>query len=174
MELIFAAHSTTASAATSLVLQLLLHPEVVERLRLELEDQNLISSSAAQACVEEERTADVSLEQLTQLGYLDRVIREVLRFLPPVSGGYRTVLQTFELDVSGSRKTCRPVVEPEAHSPCFYHQFSSQLFLILAHLAPNVGSRCGSGKDPVLVVKSELLSSAQSSDDAEVPPPSSC
>lgn len=95
MELIFAAHSTTASAATSLVLQLLLHPEVVQRLRLELEAQNLTSSSRL-------RVPDVSLEQLSQLAYLDRVIREVLRLLPPVSGGYRTVLQTFELEVRGS------------------------------------------------------------------------
>lgn len=116
MELIFAAHSTTASAATSLVLQLLLHPEVVERLRLELEAQNLSSSPAALASparVEGQRSGaacppsrspvpDVSLEQLGQLSYLDHVIREVLRLLPPVSGGYRTAQQTFELDVSGS------------------------------------------------------------------------
>lgn len=133
MELIFAAHSTTASAATSLVLQLLLHPEVVERLRLELEAQNLSASSAApasQARVEEEERSGVagppsrshilavSLEQLNQLSYLDRVIREVLRLLPPVSGGYRTALQTFELDVSLAS------VEPaQAHSLLLGHQF---------------------------------------------------
>ncbi|XP_065602804.1 cytochrome P450 26C1 [Cyrtonyx montezumae] len=41
---------------------------------------------------------DISLEQLSRLRYLDCVVKEVLRVLPPVSGGYRTALQTFELD----------------------------------------------------------------------------
>ncbi|XP_043912622.1 cytochrome P450 26C1 [Protopterus annectens] len=40
----------------------------------------------------------VTLDTLKQLPYLDCIIKEVLRILPPVSGGYRTVLQTFELD----------------------------------------------------------------------------
>ncbi|XP_069095918.1 cytochrome P450 26C1 isoform X2 [Pleurodeles waltl] len=38
------------------------------------------------------------LEQINSLRYLDCVVKEVLRLLPPVSGGYRTALQTFELD----------------------------------------------------------------------------
>lgn len=55
----------------------------------------------------------LSLDKLSQLRYVDCVVKEVLRFLPPVSGGYRTALQTFELDVSSSRKMafiCRPLV----------------------------------------------------------------
>lgn len=111
VELIFAAHSTTASAATSLVLQLLHHPEVVHKVRVELKAQNLCYTSLrlpSEACgSESSREAfpqspvpDVSLDQLNQLSYVDCVIREVLRYLPPVSGGYRTALQTFELDVS--------------------------------------------------------------------------
>ncbi|XP_032087589.1 cytochrome P450 26C1 [Thamnophis elegans] len=40
----------------------------------------------------------VTLEKLNRLRYLDCVIKEVLRLLPPVSGGYRTALRTFELD----------------------------------------------------------------------------
>ncbi|EPQ08704.1 Cytochrome P450 26B1 [Myotis brandtii] len=50
LELIFAAYATTASASTSLIMQLLKHPA------------------------------------------------EVMRLFTPISGGYRTVLQTFELD----------------------------------------------------------------------------
>ncbi|XP_015262110.1 PREDICTED: cytochrome P450 26C1-like [Gekko japonicus] len=40
----------------------------------------------------------LTLEKMSRLRYLDGVIKEVLRLLPPVSGGYRTALQTFELD----------------------------------------------------------------------------
>lgn len=134
MELIFAAHSTTASASTSLVLQLLRHPAVVERARAELEAEGLGAESCGSrrpssgvATETEENTAEtsclvdggcpahseedgsppskshvpyLSLDKLSQLRYLDCVVKEVLRFLPPVSGGYRTALQTFELDVS--------------------------------------------------------------------------
>ncbi|XP_032396717.1 cytochrome P450 26C1 [Etheostoma spectabile] len=129
VELIFAAHSTTASASTSLILQLLRHPEVVERARVELEAEGLGCESPsspsplpAVAMEKEEDTETtcllnggcqnhsdgfpysqshvpyLSLDKLSQLRYVDCVVKEVLRFLPPVSGGYRTALQTFELD----------------------------------------------------------------------------
>lgn len=42
----------------------------------------------------------LTMEKMGHLRYLDCVVKEVLRLLPPVSGGYRTALQTFELDVS--------------------------------------------------------------------------
>uniref|UniRef100_I3MQ18 Cytochrome P450 family 26 subfamily C member 1 n=1 Tax=Ictidomys tridecemlineatus TaxID=43179 RepID=I3MQ18_ICTTR len=41
---------------------------------------------------------DLSLAMLGRLRYVDCVVKEVLRLLPPVSGGYRTALRTFELD----------------------------------------------------------------------------
>ena len=137
VELIFAAHSTTASASTSLVLQLLRHPAVVEKARAELEAEGLgyepsRGPSGVTVQKEEEDAADtentyllnggchnhhshrdqsafppsqshvpyLSLDKLSRLRYIDCVVKEVLRFLPPVSGGYRTALQTFELDVS--------------------------------------------------------------------------
>lgn len=134
VELIFAAHSTTASASTSLVLQLLRHPAVVEKARAELEAEGLFydsfSSPSDGAAGKEEDASDaetsrllnaghpnrrshgegfpgsqfhvpyLSLDKLSRLRYVDCVVKEVLRFLPPVSGGYRTALQTFELDVS--------------------------------------------------------------------------
>ncbi|XP_041865527.1 cytochrome P450 26C1 isoform X2 [Melanotaenia boesemani] len=129
VELIFAAHSTTASASTSLVLQLLRHPAVVERARAELEAEGLgyesnqgrspsciaMETEVEAAELETTRLLDslsandsfpcprshipyLSLEKLSQLRYIDCVVKEVFRFLPPVSGGYRTALQTFELD----------------------------------------------------------------------------
>ncbi|XP_035519586.1 cytochrome P450 26B1 [Morone saxatilis] len=134
VELIFAAHSTTASASTSLVLQLLRHPAVVESARMELEaeglghESNSSHSPSGVTTEKEEEDANtettyllnggcqnhqnhsggfpqsqshipyLSLDKLSQLRYIDCVVKEVLRFLPPVSGGYRTALQTFELD----------------------------------------------------------------------------
>ncbi|XP_010118462.1 PREDICTED: cytochrome P450 26C1, partial [Chlamydotis macqueenii] len=162
IELIFAAFFTTASASTSLILLLLKHPAVIEKIRQELMDHELYQQCercppgpcldtltthsrdsekpfllpmAEDACqppgpAEEgspqspappESTltqsspyagsqlqappgqscrcpSDISLEKLSRLRYLDCVIKEVLRVLPPVSGGYRTALQTFELD----------------------------------------------------------------------------
>ncbi|KAL6102136.1 cyp26c1 [Pungitius sinensis] len=134
VELIFAAHSTTASASTSLILQFLRHPAVVERARTELEAEGLVYESHSRHTpngVTREKAEDaadketsrllneggqnhqnprdgfpqsqsrvpyLSLDKLSRLRYLDCVVKEVLRFLPPVSGGYRTALQTFELD----------------------------------------------------------------------------
>ncbi|NXI50285.1 CP26C protein, partial [Chloroceryle aenea] len=94
IELIFAAFFTTASASTSLILLLLKHPSVIEKIR-----QELVSHELYQQC--EHCSAGPcpdTLEKLSCLCYLDCVIKEVLRVLPPVSGGYRTALQTFELD----------------------------------------------------------------------------
>ncbi|XP_017581543.1 PREDICTED: cytochrome P450 26C1 isoform X2 [Corvus brachyrhynchos] len=166
IELIFAAFFTTASASTSLILLLLKHPSVIEKIRQELMSHELYhqceccpagscldtltvqsrdrekplfhsmakdvhkDQSQPPAPLEEDSlqpsalmeptgpqsnpctgpqlpvpkgqschcTSDISLEKLSRLRYLDCVIKEVLRVLPPVSGGYRTALQTFELD----------------------------------------------------------------------------
>ncbi|XP_010868168.1 cytochrome P450 26B1 [Esox lucius] len=142
VELIFAAHSTTASASTSLILQLLRNPAVVEKARIELESEGLGYNTHSTDSWEENGLKGVlafkqvhrpldagttslmngngtvhsaadendeaqysrhhipilSMEKLSQLRYVDCVVKEVLRFLPPVSGGYRTALQTFELD----------------------------------------------------------------------------
>ncbi|KAF4094506.1 hypothetical protein G5714_024601 [Onychostoma macrolepis] len=107
VELIFAAHSTTASASTSLILQLLRHPDVSERQSTPEQSwkaRAMNKTSCFEAGDKEEgyrsrtHVPYLSLEKLSQLSYLDCVVKEVLRFLPPVSGGYRTVLQTFELN----------------------------------------------------------------------------
>ncbi|XP_061830677.1 cytochrome P450 26C1 [Nerophis lumbriciformis] len=96
VELIFAAHSTTASASTSLLLQLLRHPAALRRLKAELVSEGLAGAGGSPDGGPPQ--AHLSLDKLSRLRYLDCVIKEVLRFLPPVSGGYRTALQTFELD----------------------------------------------------------------------------
>ena len=90
-ELLFGGHETTASTATSLVMFLGLHTEVVERLRREL------------LGLQEERGVDLQnldMEALDRLTYTGCVIKETLRINPPVPGGFRVALKTFELNVS--------------------------------------------------------------------------
>ncbi|XP_071250847.1 cytochrome P450 26A1 [Salvelinus alpinus] len=89
-ELLFGGHETTASTATSLVMFLGLNPDVVNKLRQELHQQ-------------EERGVDllgqnVNMEVLEQLKYTGCVIKETLRMNPPVPGGFRVVLKTFQLN----------------------------------------------------------------------------
>ncbi|KAM4054113.1 cytochrome P450 26B1 [Anomaloglossus baeobatrachus] len=91
LELIFAAYATTASASTSLIMQLLKHPVVLEKLREELRGNGILHNG----CVCE---GALRVDTISSLHYLDCVIKELLRLFSPISGGYRTVLQTFELD----------------------------------------------------------------------------
>uniref|UniRef100_UPI00398F569D cytochrome P450 26B1-like n=1 Tax=Pristiophorus japonicus TaxID=55135 RepID=UPI00398F569D len=90
VELMFAAYATTASAATSLILQLLKNPAVLTKLRMDLQTNGFWPESATKEDM-------LRLSEVTHLQYLDGVVKEVLRLLPPVSGGYRVALQTFEL-----------------------------------------------------------------------------
>ncbi|XP_077445608.1 cytochrome P450 26B1 [Stigmatopora argus] len=92
IELIFAAFATTASASTSLIMQLLRHPPVLERLREELRVRGFLQNG--RLCPE----GELRLDTIVSLKYLDCVIKEVLRLFTPVSGAYRTAVQTFELD----------------------------------------------------------------------------
>ncbi|XP_006629157.1 cytochrome P450 26B1 [Lepisosteus oculatus] len=91
IELIFAAFATTASASTSLVMQLLKHPAVLAKLREELRAHGILHNG----CLCE---GALRLDSICGLKYLDCVVKEVLRLYTPVSGGYRTAMQTFELD----------------------------------------------------------------------------
>ncbi|KAJ8789310.1 hypothetical protein J1605_021837 [Eschrichtius robustus] len=107
VELLFAAFFTTASASTSLVLLLLQHPGAIAKIQQELAAQGL---GRACGCVPAASGGgagppancgcepDLSLAALGRLRYVGCVVKEVLRLLPPVSGGYRTALRTFELD----------------------------------------------------------------------------
>uniref|UniRef100_K7GIJ7 Cytochrome P450 family 26 subfamily C member 1 n=1 Tax=Pelodiscus sinensis TaxID=13735 RepID=K7GIJ7_PELSI len=107
IELIFAAFFTTASASTSLILLLLKHPSATEKIRQELVSHDLnrqchcllsVPTGPMTPGAECDCQPEINLEKLSRLRYLDCVVKEVLRVLPPVSGGYRTALQTFELD----------------------------------------------------------------------------
>lgn len=77
--LLFAGHETLTSALASFCLLLAQHPQVRDRVRAEL--QQFPSQSP------------LTLEQLKQMHYLEQVLQEVLRFIPPVGGGFRQVIR---------------------------------------------------------------------------------
>ncbi|AHJ31571.1 cytochrome P450 [Nodularia spumigena CS-584] len=82
--LLFAGHETLTSAIASFCLQLAQHPEVL-----------------AQALAEQQQLAieeSLTLEHLKQMQYLDQVLKEVLRTIPPVGGGFRRVIQSSEFN----------------------------------------------------------------------------
>ncbi|XP_051870188.1 cytochrome P450 26B1-like [Pristis pectinata] len=90
VELMFAAYATTASACTSLILQLLKNPAVFAKLKVDLQTRGFWPETTG-------REDTLHHADITHLQYLDCVVKEVLRVLPPVSGGYRVALRTFEL-----------------------------------------------------------------------------
>ncbi|GFS16682.1 cytochrome P450 26A1-like [Elysia marginata] len=87
LELLFAGHATTASAATSLLLQLHKHRKVLSKIQSELEDLDL----------DQDVEGDLTMASLSRLEYIAAVVKEVLRLSPPVGGAYRTVLKSFTL-----------------------------------------------------------------------------
>ncbi|XP_012672827.1 cytochrome P450 26A1-like [Clupea harengus] len=89
-ELLFGGHETTASTATSLVMFLGLHPEVVQKVREELQQKEEVGLYS--------KGETPSMELLEQLKYTGCVIKETLRINPPVPGGFRVALKTFELN----------------------------------------------------------------------------
>jgi retinoid hydroxylase len=82
--LLFAGHETLTSAIASFCLLLAQHPQVMARAR---DEQKQFS-----------RSQPLTLDELKQMTYLDAVLKEVLRLLPPVGGGFREVIQTCEFN----------------------------------------------------------------------------
>jgi cytochrome P450 len=80
LTLLFAGHETLTSALSSLCLLLAQNPKVLAAARRE---QEHISCTGA-----------LTSEHLKQMIYLDEILKEVLRIIPPVGGGFRSVIQT--------------------------------------------------------------------------------
>ncbi|XP_004680679.1 PREDICTED: cytochrome P450 26A1 isoform X2 [Condylura cristata] len=89
-ELLFGGHDTTASAATSLITYLGLYPHVLQKVREELKSKGLLCKS--------NQDNKLDMEILEQLKYIGCVIKETLRLNPPIPGGFRVALKTFELN----------------------------------------------------------------------------
>jgi len=77
--LLFAGHETLTSGLTSFCLQMAKHPEILQNLR---EEQQQLSASEP-----------ITLETLQKMTYLEQVLQEVLRLIPPVGGVFRKVVK---------------------------------------------------------------------------------
>jgi retinoid hydroxylase len=82
--LLFAGHETLTSAVASFCLLTAQNPAVTAQLRQEQQDFAT--------------TDPLTLDSLKQMTYLEQVLKEVLRLIPPVGGGFREVLQTCEFN----------------------------------------------------------------------------
>lgn len=82
--LLFAGHETLTSAIASYCLLVAQHPAIWERLRAEQQSFDT--------------GAPLTLDLLKQMPYLDQVLKEVLRLIPPVGGGFRKVLRSCEIN----------------------------------------------------------------------------
>ena len=80
--LLFAGHETLTSAIASFCLLTAQHPDVLQKLREEQASLNL--------------TETPTLEHLQAMTYLEQVLKEVMRLIPPVDGGFREAIATFE------------------------------------------------------------------------------
>ncbi|MBV6621970.1 MAG: cytochrome P450 [Rivularia sp. (in: Bacteria)] len=84
LTLLFAGHETLTSALASMCLLLAEHPDVFRKVR---EEQQQLGFSQP-----------LTSENLKHMTYLDQVIKEVLRFSPPVGGGFREVIESCEFN----------------------------------------------------------------------------
>ena len=80
--LLFAGHETLTSAIASFCLLTAQHPDVMQGLREEQDRLNI--------------TGTPTLEDLKAMTYLEQVLKEVMRLVPPVGGGFREAIETFE------------------------------------------------------------------------------
>ncbi|MEZ4860291.1 MAG: cytochrome P450 [Caldilineaceae bacterium] len=84
MTIFFAGHETTAVGLTWAWVELLQHPDILARLQDEI--QRVLDNRA------------ICYADLSQLPYLNQVIKEVLRLHPPVAAFSRVVLEAFDVN----------------------------------------------------------------------------
>jgi retinoid hydroxylase len=79
--LLFAGHETLTSAIASFCLLTAQNPDVIAKLR---QEQVKLSTNSS-----------LTLDNLKEMTYLEQVIKEVMRIIPPVGGGFREVVASF-------------------------------------------------------------------------------
>ncbi|MGK7886300.1 MAG: cytochrome P450 [Crocosphaera sp.] len=82
--LLFAGHETLTSAISSFTLLMAQHTDILEKVKKEQENINI--------------TDNLTSEDLKEMTYLEQVLKEVLRLITPVGGGFRKVIQEFEFE----------------------------------------------------------------------------
>ncbi len=82
--LLFAGHETLTSALVSFCLLMAQHREIFTHIRRE---QNRLGIDKP-----------LNLDNLKEMVYLEQVLKEVLRFIPPVGGGFREVIEDCEFN----------------------------------------------------------------------------
>ncbi|WP_237395553.1 cytochrome P450 [Okeania sp. KiyG1] len=82
--MLFAGYETTSSMLTSLVMSLAQNPTVWKQAQNE---QDVLAVEGP-----------LNLEQLRGMPYLEQVLKEVERLYPPVAGGFRGVIESFEFN----------------------------------------------------------------------------
>ncbi|XP_033102497.1 cytochrome P450 26A1-like [Anneissia japonica] len=85
-ELLFAAHENPASAACSLIRFLGTHPDVLRKLRQELQANNLLDSCN-----------QLNYHTVQRMPYVEQIVKETLRLAPPITGGFRKALKPFNV-----------------------------------------------------------------------------
>ncbi|XP_052251806.1 cytochrome P450 26A1-like isoform X2 [Dreissena polymorpha] len=87
IDLLFAGAETVTSAGFSLAYQLAKHDDVMDKLRHEIASLDLKDTDDV-----------ISARDIQPMKYVNAVVKETLRLLPPVGGAFRTALESFELD----------------------------------------------------------------------------
>lgn len=86
-DLIVLGFATLASACTSAVLQLARNPEVIQKIREEIESNGLSDPNVP-----------ILHKSVVDCKYVNNVVKEVLRCSPPIPSSFRRVIKTFVLD----------------------------------------------------------------------------
>ncbi|MBD2145673.1 cytochrome P450 [Sphaerospermopsis sp. FACHB-1194] len=82
--LLFVGHEALSSVLFSFCLLLAENPEILVAARQEQQQINC--------------TGDLTAEHFKQMTYLDQILKEILRLIPPILGGFRSVIKTCEFN----------------------------------------------------------------------------
>ena len=100
IELMVAGYFTSASAATSALRLLSQHPDVFRSSEHELAAFGLLNADLTMPC----ELPQVDRNMIGRMKLLDNVVRETLRVRPPVLGGFRKAIKTFQVGVGSLQK----------------------------------------------------------------------